>query len=126
MSFYDDMAALAVELLGPGSDFGEQLTIERPTGGYNQATRTTTAGAPLTMTVWGTTDADSLGAVSAPGALAATYERVLMAVPSTSPGAFTPGQGDRVIADRTYQVEKTAHVVKAGKAILWMAGLATA
>ena len=124
MSFAQEMADLATELLDP-AEFGEVVRIERAAAGsYDAATRRRTAGAPIVQDVHGTLDSE-LTPASGAGGLTARYERVLTAAPT--PGGFEPKQQDRVVAEgRTWQVMETGHVIKQGVPILWICGLASA
>lgn len=130
MSFYEEMAAVALELLGPGDDtFGEQVTITRPAAGYDPVTRRKANGTDLVQVLWGTIDPGGKGQgdlapVSQQGGLAPNFERLLTAVPT--PGGFEPGVNDRVFGEgKNYQVMETAHIVKQGLPILWVCGLVT-
>jgi hypothetical protein len=125
VTFYEEMAETARELIGPGSEFGEALTFERPAGGYDAATRKKTAGAGLSQPASGTFDSD-LTPVSLSASLAATHERVVTAVPDGAV-VFDPGQNDRCIGDgQTWIVMETAHVRKQGVLLLWVCGLKSA
>lgn len=126
MTFYTDMADLVTELLGPGADsFGEPITLVRPgVAGYDKATRRNVPGVPINQVMSGTLDSELTPASNA-DALARKYARVLYAVPVA--GGVAPSQGDRILAEgEKWQVEETAHVVKQGVALVWVAGLSLA
>ena len=127
MTFFEEMAQVVVDLLGPGEDsFGEEITFERAAAGYNPSTMRATTVAPRRMTTYGTADADLLP-VSTENTLTARYERVLYAVPKVGGLSFVPGQNDRVTLEaRRWQVMETGHVVKQGIPLLWICGLAAA
>lgn len=122
MSFGQEIADAAAEILGPGDDtLGEQFVMSRSGGGYDATTRKKTAGAAVTQTLWGTLDSELVPASISQG-LASTHDRVLYAVPTT--GGYEPAQADRLAAEgRVWQVEKTAHVIKQSVPILWICGL---
>lgn len=125
MTFYEEMAALVVELLGPGSDFGEQLRIERAVDQYDPETRKKTKGPPLVQLPFGTCDSE-LAPVTAAGTLTRKHQAVMTAVPL--PEAFTPGVDDRVVdaAGQQFVIAETGHVIKQGVQLVWIAGLQSA
>lgn len=132
MSFAEEMADLARELLSEEEDMGaEPILIQRVTAGtgpatYNPATRTiepAATPAPLEQTVRGILDAE----LPRPDGLIGVFERVLYAAPLTS-GGFEPAEEDRLpsVEGRAWIVKATGHVIKQGIPILWICGLASA
>jgi len=126
VTFFEEMAALVVELLGPGSDFGEQLRIERAVDQYDPDTRKKVKGPPLVQLPFGTCDSD-LAPVTAAGTLTRKHQAVMTAVPVENP-EFIPGVDDRVIdmAGQHFVIVETGHVIKQGVQLVWIAGLQSA
>lgn len=128
MSFFSEMRDLVIELLGPGSDFGEPVTVTRSVSTYNSTTRKAVAGAPLVQALYGTFDpvgaaGDTLSPAMMGTGLTRAHERVVTLVPALT-GGFEPGAADVVTGEgRSYVVEETAHVIKQGIPIVWVCGL---